>query len=338
MKIERASSEIPVKTTPRTARTPQRTSSSSIHPSLTHAASVHKPNCVFTLGNLTLNVFPDTDSLNRSVAELIKQEMQKGGLALLSPGKAPSGSKDKAQAQTQGGIYQFLDNLISRVSLPNSLTVSQTSEQDNPEAPLAKSLRLMLPRLIKKIGNRFKPIDINNFDSYVKLLNEGPRLIVGSLEYDKLNFPFASDRKGASKNKNLLPRRVRLYDNNELVRHQFAYSMGFKAFDAKKNPRLKTVILTANGDEENPFLVEYFKNALLNTKGLSPTAKVLNRFMRSKDLNGPKLFLNIDQSTFQNFLQDNDALYCLLHPDEFLGDQEPKDQYSDEVWEDDWWG
>ena len=57
--------------------------------------------------------------------------------------------------------------------------------------------------------------------------------------------------------------------------------------------------------------------------------------MRSKDLKGPKLFLNIDDSTFGYFLRDDDALYCLTHINELLSDQEAQ---NEETWEDEWFG
>ena len=292
-----------------------------IHPTLSHALFEHRPTKVLSFGNLTLNVYSDTNSLNRSVAELIKQEMQKGGLAIL-PSDSTHGNED---GKPPGQIYEFLDKLFSKSFVPDNLVVSHMDEVERGNTSFSKSLRSWLPKLMKKLGDRFKAIDINNFEPYKKLLGKGPRLIVGGIGAAvPPHVAYIGEEQNSSTDKQILnegPKKIKLRPEESKRRNcTHAYTMGMDSFDAKKNKKLETVILTAKGERKAPAVIHALKEAFgiekRNGKSMERSAcgQILKKFTDNKDHKGPKLVLNIDGDIFNQIIAVPELKKQLLAP------------------------
>ncbi len=301
--------------------TSPRTTKPRVHPTLSHALFEHRPTRVFSFGNLTLNVYSDTNSLNSSVAELIKQEMQKGGLAILPSDSTHGNEAGKAPGQ----IYEFLDTLIAKTALPKNLTVSHMDEVEGGNTSFSKSLRTWLPKLMKKLGERFKAIDINNFEPYKKLLGKGPRLIVGGIGAAvPPHVAYIGEEQNPSTGKQILnqgPKRIKLRpEESERRNCTHAYTMGMDSFDAKKNKKLETVILTAKGERKAPAVIHALKEAFgidkRNGESMERSAcgQILKRFTDNNDHKGPKLVLNIDADIFNKISAVPELKKQLLTP------------------------
>lgn len=280
-----------------------------IHPTLSHALFEHKPSRVFSFGNLTLNVYSDTNSLNRSVAELIKQEMQKGGLAIL-PSDSTHGNEN---GKPPGQIYEFLDTLFSKSFVPDNLVVSHMDEVEGGNTSFSRSLRSWLPKLMKKLRDSFKAIDINNFEPYKKLLGQGPRLIVGGIGAAvPPHVAYIGEEQNSSTGKQILnegPKRIKLrQEESERRDCTHAYTMGMDSFNPKKNKKLETVILTAKGKRKAPAVIHALKEAFgiekRNAESMERSAcgQILKRFTDNNDNKGPKLVLNIDADIFKEII------------------------------------
>jgi len=289
-----------------------------VHPTISYALYEHKPK-VYSINNFILNVYSDTNSLNRSVAELIKQEMQKGGLAIL-PSDSTHGNEDD---KPKGEIYAFLDKLFSKSFVPDNLTVSHMDELKDGNTSFSKSLRSWLPNLIKKLGNSFKAIDINNFEPYKKLLEKGPRLIVGGIGAAvPPHVAYIGEEQNSSTGKQILnkgPKKIKLRPEESKRRNcTHAYTMGMDSFNAEKNKKLETVILTAKGERKAPAVIHALKEALgiekRNGESMERSAcgQILKRFADNEDLKGPKLVLNIDAEIFNKIIAEEELIKQLL--------------------------
>jgi len=292
-----------------------------IHPTLSHALFQHRPSRVFSFGNLTLNVYSDTNSLNRSVAELIKQEMQQGGLAIL-PADSTHGNE---RGKPKGEIYAFLDRLFSKSFVPGDLTVSHMDELKGGNTSFSGSLRSWLPKLIQNLGDRFKAIDINNFEPYKKLLERGPRLIVGGIGAAvPPHVAYIGEEKNSLTGKQILnrgPKEIKLRpEESDRRKCTHAYTMGMDSFDAKINNKLETVILTAKGDKKAPAVIHALKEAFgiekRNGESMERSAcgQILKRFADNEDPKGPKLVLNIDKAIFSKIIAVPELKKQLLTP------------------------
>jgi hypothetical protein len=289
-----------------------------VHPTRSYALYKHKPK-VYSIGNFILNVYSDTNSLNRSVAELIKQEMQQGGLAIL-PADSTHGDEDD---KPKGEIYAFLDKLFSKSFVPDDLTVSHMDELKDGNTSFSKSLRSWLPKLIQNLGDRFKAIDINNFEPYKKLLERGPRLIVGGIGAAvPPHVAYIGEEQNSLTGKQILnegPKKIKLRPEESKRRNcTHAYTMGMDSFNAEKNKKLKTVILTAKGEKKAPAVIHALKEALgikkSNGESIERSAcgQILKRFADNNDHKGPKLVLNIDKAIFSKIIAEEELIKQLL--------------------------
>jgi hypothetical protein len=276
---------------------------------------------------LSINVFKDKTKLNRFVAKKICEQMKQGGLVVL-PSDSTHG---KEKGKPPGQIYKFLDKLIAKTKVPSTLNVTHMDELEGGNTSFSDSIRKWLPTLVKRLGNRFHAIDINNFTAYKDLMKEGPRVIVGGIgaatpphvayigeetKLEKYNqrekdllkvnlFPVSLPPKKDSQILNTEPKRIKLREEESKRRNcTHAFTMGMNSFKPA-NKNLQTVILTAKGEKKASAVEHALEEALgLADKARSACGQILKQFASSKDQKGPKLVLNLDQELFKKLPND----------------------------------
>lgn len=271
-----------------------------VHPNL--SIYPHLPSLTIQVGRLVINVFNDERTLNQSVADHIRQEMKLGGLIVL-PSDSTHGNEE---GKPPGEIYEFLDKLIAHTRLPENLEVTHMDELKDGNTSFSASLRNWLPKLMEKLKNRFHAIDINNFGAYQKLMNKGPRVIVGGVG---AGTPPHVAYIGEEQLNNE-PQAIKLRPEESKRRNcSSAFTMGLDSFNLEKNKNLETVIITAKG-ERKVDAVAHALNEALGFKEMEPSAcgQILKQFANTPRQNGPKIILNLDEKLFRklpNELQQN---------------------------------
>jgi 6-phosphogluconolactonase/glucosamine-6-phosphate isomerase/deaminase len=264
-----------------------------------------QPEKYFRFGNLHINVFNDTTKLNRSVAENICQEMKQGGLVVLPSDSTHGNEKGKPPGQ----IYKFLDKLIAKTKVPSTLRVTHMDELDGGNTSFSESIKKWLPTLVKRLGNRFHAIDINNFTAYKNLMETGPRVIVGGIgAATPPHVAYIGEETNPDTSSQILntePKRIKLRDqesNRKKCTH--AFTMGMNSFKPA-NKNLQTVILTAKGEKKAKAVKHALKEALgFANMAKSACGQILKQFASSQNKNGPKLVLNLDQELFKKLPSD----------------------------------
>lgn len=271
-----------------------------------------QPEKYFRFGNLHIRVFNDTTKLNRSVAENICQEMKQGGLVVLPSDSTHGNEKGKPPGQ----IYKFLDKLIAKTKVPSTLKVTHMDELDGGNTSFAESIKKWLPTLVKRLGNRFHAIDINNFTAYKDLMKEGPRVIVGGIgAATPPHVAYIGEETNPDTSSQILntePKRIKLRKEESKRRNcTHAFTMGMNSFKPA-NKNLQTVILTAKGEKKAKAVKHALKEALgFANMAKSACGQILKQFASSQNKKGPKLVLNLDQELFKNLL-DNTLIRKLL--------------------------
>jgi hypothetical protein len=277
------------------------------HPLEALHASELAPTKTLRFGQLSINVFRSTEELNQSIANLISREMQKDGLIVL-----PSDSTHGKEGEKDGKIYEHLDRIIQKTRLPNDLVVTHMDELKNGKTSFSVSLRSWLPNLMKKLGDRFKAIDPNNFDDYAKLLKTGPRVIVGGIGAEvPAHVAYIGEEQDPITGKQTInnePKTITLRSAESQRRNcTEAVTMGMNSFIPRKNQKLERVILTAKGEHK----AEAVSDALRQAFGLSPhttgaCGEILYEFTNRAPGQGPILNLNLDAVLFKKLLENQE--------------------------------
>jgi hypothetical protein len=266
------------------------------------------PDKTFKIGNLVINVFDNTNSLNRSVAQLINQEMQKGGLVVL-PADSTHGNE---AGKPPGEIFSFLDNLIAKTEINKKLKVTHMDELENGNTKFADNLKKWLPNLIEQLKKRFHAINPKNFEAYKTLMAKGPRVIVGGIgAATPPHIAYIGEEQNPNTGKQVLnpePRRIKLRaEESERRACTHAFTMGMKSFDPIQNPNLQTVILTAKGSRKIDAVKHALQEAFGATVSRSATGQILKQFINPNP-KGPKLILNVDKELFEEVQKQDTSL------------------------------